>query len=53
MCGKDSSKPLAEPSSDLSEIAVGSCPELPRMSRFDVFKVGVLRIDQQPGRNGE
>src|SRR5881227_1464897 len=45
--GKDSSEALAKPSSDLSEIAVSPCPELPRMPRFDVFKMRVLRIDQQ------
>src|SRR5229473_8612461 len=44
---KDSSEALAKPSSDLSEIAVGPCPELPRMPRFDVFKMSVLRIDQE------
>src|SRR5215216_2783695 len=45
--GKDSSEALAKPSSDLSEIAVSPCPELPRMPRFDVFKMSVLRIDEQ------
>src|SRR4051812_20785218 len=42
-----SSEALAKPSSDLSEIAVGPCPKLPRMPRFDVFKMSVLRVDQQ------
>src|SRR5688572_23357692 len=48
-----SSEALAKPSSDLSEIAVSPCPELPRMPRFDVFQMSVLRIDQQPGRHRE
>src|SRR5436309_5005670 len=51
--GKDSSEALAKPSSDLSEIAVSPCPELPRMPRFDVFKMSVLRINQQPRGNRE
>src|SRR5262245_49982987 len=42
-----SSEALAKPSSDLSEIAVSPCPELPRMPRFDVFTMSVLRIDQE------
>ena len=46
-CGKDSSEALAKPSSDLSKIAVSPCLELPRMPRFDVFKMSVLRIDQK------
>src|ERR1700712_3563418 len=45
--GKDSSEALAKPSSDLSEIAVSPCPELPRMPRFYVFKMSVLRIDEE------
>src|SRR6202011_1449807 len=44
---KNSSEALAKPSSDLSEIAAGPRPKLPRMPRFDVFKMSVLRIDQQ------
>src|SRR6188472_3671644 len=48
-----SSEALAQPSSDLSEIAVSPCPELPRMPRFDVFKMSVLRVDQQTGGNRE
>ena len=48
-----SSEALAKPSSDLSEIAVSPCPELPRMPRFDVFQMSVLRIDQQAGRHRE
>src|SRR4030088_707863 len=51
--GKDSSEALAKPSSDLSEIAVSPCPELPRMPRFDVFKMSVLRVDQEPCGNRE
>src|SRR5258708_6059076 len=50
---KDSSEALAKPSSDLSEITVGPCPELPRMPRFDVFKMSVLRIDQEARRDRE
>src|SRR4029079_15424978 len=42
-----SSEALSKPSSDPSEIAVSPCPELPRMPRFDVFKMSVLRIDQE------
>src|ERR1043165_6281017 len=43
-----SSEALAKPSSDLSEITVSPCPqELPRMPRFDMFKMSVLRIEQQ------
>src|SRR5207302_6800082 len=42
-----SSEALAKPSSDLSEITVRPCPELPRMPRFDVFQMSVLRIDEQ------
>ena len=49
----DSSEALAKPSSDLSEIAVSPCPELPRMPRFDVFEMSVLRIDQQTRGNRE
>src|SRR3954469_2916804 len=45
--GERSSEALAKPSSDLSEIAVSPCPELPRMPRFDMFKMSVLRIDQE------
>src|SRR6204780_1034778 len=44
---KRSSEALAKPSSALSEIAVSPCPELPRMPRFDVFKMSVLGIDQE------
>src|SRR6202022_2607294 len=44
---KGSSEALTKPSSDFSEIAVSPCPELPRMPRFDVFKMSVLRIDQE------
>src|SRR5258708_25488671 len=51
--GKDSSEALTKPSSDFSEIAVCPCPELPRMPRFDVFKMSVLRIDQKTGGNRE
>jgi hypothetical protein len=51
--GNDSSEALAKPSSDLSEIAVSPCPELPRMPRFDVFEMRVLRIDQQTRGNRE
>ena len=52
-CGKVSSEALAKPSSDLSEIAVGPCPELPRMPRFHMFQMSVLRIDQEPRGNRE
>src|ERR1043165_9043575 len=48
-----SSEALAKPSSDLSEIAVSPCPELPRMPRFDVFQMSVLRVDQKAGRHRE
>src|ERR1700742_1501261 len=48
-----SSEALAKPSSDLSEIAVGPCPKLPRMPRFDMFKMSVLRIDQEARRHRE
>src|SRR6185312_8017874 len=51
--GTKPSEALAKPSSDLSEIAVSPCFELPRMPRFDMFKVSVLRIDQEPRRHGE
>src|ERR1700722_6908441 len=52
-CGKDSSEALSKPSSDLSEIAVGPCPGLPRMPRFDMFKMSVLRVDQEAGGDRE
>jgi hypothetical protein len=52
-CGKDSSEALAKPSSDPSEIAVSPCLQLPRMPRFDVFKMSVLGIDQQTRRHRE
>src|SRR5487761_2237423 len=52
-CGKDSSEALTKPASDFSEIAVSPCPELPRMPRFDVFKMSVLGIDQQARGNRE
>src|SRR6185437_1043752 len=52
-CGKQSSEALAKPSSDLSEITVRPCLELPRMPRFDMFEVSVLRVDQQAGRRRE
>src|SRR3954465_2142127 len=42
-----SSEALAKPSSDLSEIAVSPCTKLPRMPRFDMFKMSVLRVDQE------
>src|SRR6201993_4342619 len=48
-----SSEALAKPSSDLSEIAVSPCPELPRMPRFDMFKMSVLGVDQEPRRRRE
>src|SRR3954464_7059132 len=48
-----SSEALAKPSSDLSEIAVGPCPKLPRMPRFDMFKMSVLRIHQEARRHRE
>src|SRR4051794_30867930 len=48
---KDSSEAFAKPSPDLSEIAVSPCPKLPRMPRFDMFKMSVLRIDQQARRH--
>src|SRR3954471_23478203 len=48
-----SSEALAKPSSDLPEITVSPCPELPRMPRFDVFQMSVLRIDQQTGWHRE
>src|SRR5258708_10962713 len=51
--GKDSSEALAKPSSDLSEITVSPCPQLPRMPRFDVFKMSVLRVDQKTAGNRE
>jgi len=35
-------KPSRSHRPDLSEIAVSPCPELPRMPRFDVLKMGVL-----------
>src|ERR1700726_3059123 len=51
--GKDSSEALTQPSSAFSEIAGSPCPELPRMPRFDAFKMSVLRIDQQARGNRE
>src|SRR5258708_3491321 len=52
-CGKDSSEALTKPSADFSEVAVSPCPKLPRMPRFDVLQMSVLRIDQQARRNRE
>src|SRR5947199_5164965 len=52
-CGTDSSEALAKPSSDLSEIAVGPCSQLPRMPRFDMFKMSVLRVHEQARRHRE
>src|SRR6202040_2271124 len=51
--GKESSEAFGQPSSDLSKIAVSPCPELPRMPRFDMFKMSVLRVDQQACGNRE
>src|SRR5215475_12277783 len=52
--GNRSSEALAKPSSNLSEIAaVGPCSELPRMPRFDMFELSVLRVDQKPGGDRE
>src|SRR5271163_1632755 len=51
--GKQPSEALAKPSSDLSEITVSPCSELPRMPRFDMFKMSVLGIDQEPRRDRE
>src|ERR1700761_2940386 len=51
--GKDSSEAFAKPSPDLSEVAVSPCLELPRMPRFDMFEMSVLRIDQQARRDRE
>src|ERR1700744_6215110 len=51
--GKQPSEALAKPSSDLSEITVSPCPELPRMPRFDMFKMSVLGVDQAPRRRRE
>src|SRR5579859_3650508 len=53
ICEKDSSEALTKPSSDFSKIAVGPCPELPRVPRFDMFEMSVLRIDQEAGRHRE
>src|SRR5260370_20049018 len=50
---KNSSEALTKPSSDFSEIAVSPCPELPRMPRFNVFKMSVLRIAQKTRGNRE
>src|SRR6201990_3573274 len=47
--GKQSSKALAQPSPDLSEVTLGSCSDLPDVPRFDMFEMRVLRIDQQAG----
>src|SRR5262249_11197395 len=47
-CGKRSSEALAKPSSDPSEITVSSCPDVPRVPRFDMLEVSVLGVDQQP-----
>src|SRR5580692_5054549 len=51
ICEKDSSEALTKPSSDFPKIAVGPCPELPRVPRFDMFEVSVLRVDQKAGRH--
>src|ERR1700742_2203591 len=53
ICGKDSSEALTKPSSDFSKITVGPCPELPRVPRFDMLEMSVLRIDQQAGGHRE
>src|ERR1700722_17464642 len=51
--GKNQSKAFAKPSPDLSKVAVSPGLELPGMPRFDVFEMGVLRVDQKPGGNRE
>src|SRR5258708_24768162 len=51
--GVNSSEAFAKPSPDLSEVAVSPCLELPRMPRFDVFKMSVLRVDQESGGDRE
>src|SRR5262249_19058760 len=48
-----SSEALPEPSSDPCEIAVRPCHQVPRATRFVVFEVSDLRIDQQPGGGRE
>src|SRR4029079_2094169 len=48
-----SSEALAKPSSDLSEIAVSPCPELPRMPRFDGVQRSLWRKAQQAGGHRE
>src|SRR5579863_5575140 len=53
ICGKDSSEALAKPSSDFAKIAVGPCPQLPRVPRFDMFEMSVLRVDQKAGGHSE
>ena len=45
--GNQPSEALAKPSSDLSEITVSPCSEVPRVPRFDVLEMSVLGIDQQ------
>src|ERR1700760_1324334 len=53
ICKKDSSEALTKPSTDFSKIAVGPCLQLPRVSRFDMFEVSVLRINQKAGGHRE
>src|ERR1043166_3285664 len=50
---RGSSKALPEPSSDPCEVAVRPCHQVPRATRFVVFEVSDLRIDQEPGGRRE
>src|ERR1700722_7393778 len=47
------SEAFPKPSSDPSDVAARPCRRVPRMSRFVVFVVCCLRVDQEPRRSRE
>src|SRR5262245_15186292 len=51
-CRIESSEALAKPLADPCDIAA-PCHRVPRSSRFEMFEMCRLRINQQPRRNGE
>src|SRR5690348_5263415 len=50
---KFGSEAFAQPSSDLRDVAAGSCHQMPRSPRFEVFEMRRLRVDQESRRDGK
>jgi hypothetical protein len=49
----EGSEAFSEPSSDPCHVAAGSCHQVPRFPRFEVFEMRRLRIDEQACRDSE